>query len=219
VPSPADTSPLLSVTGCRATATVICFRDTATSPEDPNAADPIIGARWLWFGSAGDSVQISTRPDIRSHLREGAVIATSLGQEHDSLHNTAPYFRRRLTDDGVIEIVLLFDSVVGDEILGDTVAYTLRIRHDDPEPRPALVATGRMATLKIAGGRARDEVSIVPLSVVSSVHDLMRWRIHARTYRVALVVDSLYQLCRLPCTSPDTVKLMPGTRITKTVHR
>jgi hypothetical protein len=63
----------------------------------------------------------------------------------------------------VIEMLLLSDSVVGDEILGDTVVYTLRIRHDDPEPQPALVATGRMATLTVAGARARDEFSIVPL--------------------------------------------------------
>ena len=219
VPSPGDASPLLSVTGCRPTASVICFRDTATSPEDPNAADPVIGARWLWFGGAGDSVQISARPDIRSHLSEGAVIATSLGQERDSLHNTAAYFRRRLTDDGVIEMVLLFDSVVDDEILGDTVVYTLRIRHDDPEPRPALIATARMATLTIAGARVGDEFSIVPLSMARSVRDLTRWRIHARTYRVALVADSLYQLCRLPCVSPDTVKLTPATRVTKVVRR
>src|SRR5262245_4988264 len=132
--SPVDTSPLLSVTGCRPTVTVLCFRDTTNSLVDPDAADPIVGARWLLFGGAGDSVQISTRPDITSRLREGAALSTSLGQKHDSLRNTASYFRRRLTDDGVIEMVLLFDSVVGDVILGDTVAYTLRIRHDDPGP-------------------------------------------------------------------------------------
>jgi hypothetical protein len=119
----------------------------------------------------------------------------------------------------VIEMLLLSDSVVGDEILGDTVVYTLRIRHDDPEPQPALVATGRMATLTVAGARARDEFSIVPLLLTRSVHDLTRWRLHARRYRVALVVDSLYQLCRLPCVSPDTVRLMPATGATKVVRR
>jgi hypothetical protein len=217
--SPVDTSPLLSVTGCRSTAIVLCFRDTTNSLVDPDAADPVIGARWLWFGGAGDSVQISTRPDISSHMREGAYLATSLGEELDSLRNTAPYFRRRLTEDGVIEMVLLFDSVVGDVVLGDTVAYTLRIRHDDPEPKPALVATGRMATLTIPGAGVRDEFSIVPLSMARSVHDLTRWKIHARTYRVALVADSLYQLCRLPCTSLDTIKLLPATHVTKVIRR
>ena len=50
---------------------------------------------------------------------------------------------------------------------------------------------------------------VLPLTVARSVRDMSPWTVHAGTYNVALVPDSLYKVCKPPCVPADTVKLLP----------
>jgi hypothetical protein len=95
----------------------------------------------------------------------------------------------------------------------DSIAFMFEVRRYGPDGLAALRATGEQATLSIVSRRTTDRFSIVPLSLVSSVHELSKWRAPAGTYKVALVTDSLYQLCRYPCTLPDTIKLTPFAKV------
>ncbi len=202
---------------CGSPANVVCFHTNAYSHEEPDVANPVLGAHWIWFGTASDSIEISARPDLRSpQTGGGTYISTSLGQERDSLGNTASHFRRRLASDGVVELSVTFDNIIGSEIMGDTVGYTLTIGHAAEVSRPALRTTGKWATLTIVSARATDAFSVVPISIVSSVRDFSKWKVSPRTYNVALTADSLYEVCRLPCSSPDTITLTPSATVSRT---
>ena len=180
----------------------MCYQDTAragTADEDP-AQYPL--ADWIWFGMAGDSIEISGPA--------GASVATNIGQERDSLKNTRGYFRRRLGRDGVL---LIFVSL--DETEGTTVPYTLRVSHGGSASTESLRPTGQTATLTVISQHATDAFSLVPASMASTVRDRAQWRISPVRYKVALVSDSLYELCRLPCTALDLVKLTPSANVMK----
>lgn len=185
--------------GCDTARTTICYRDTARSADADE--DPMLSPRanWIWFSAAGDSIDISASP--------AGFVLTSIGQERDSLQNTARQFRRRLQSDGLLIVWLSFD-----EQTADSVPYTLRVTHEGAASRP-LRATGGTATLTVVSRRANSTFSLVPASMVPTVRDRSQWRIFARNYKVALVSDSLYELCRLPCSSPRIVKLTPFARV------
>jgi hypothetical protein len=189
--------------GCDTARLTTCYRDTARSADVDE--DPMLSPRanWIWFAAAGDSLEISASPE--------AFVSTSIGQERDSLRNTARQFRRRLQSDGVVIVWLSFD-----EQTADSVPYTLRVRHEGAASRP-LQTTGEVATLTVVSRRQNSTFSLVPASLASTVRDRSQWRIFARTYRVALVSDSLYELCRLPCSSPQMVKLTPFARVVVTL--
>lgn len=179
--------------GCDTRPRTLCYADTAR-PGDADE-DPMLSpiAAWIWFAAAGDSLEVSTSPE--------AFVYTSIGQERDSLQNTARRFRRRLQSDGVVLVWLAFD-----EQTADSVPYTLHVQHESAVSRP-LRATGEAATLTVVSRHKNSTFSLVPASIAPTVRDRSQWRIFAKTYRVALVGDSLYELCRLPCSSPQIVKL------------
>jgi hypothetical protein len=187
--------------GCDTTPGITCYRDTARAGFTDEVPDLYPLASWIWFAAAGDSIEISARPT--------AFIATSLGQERDALQNTAPQFRHRLQNDGVVIIWLSFDQQQA-----DTVPYTLRVWHHGSTSSP-LRSTGKAATLTVVSRHKGETFSLVPASIAPTVRDRSQWPIIARTYHVALVSDSLYELCRLPCTAPDTVKLTASVNVVK----
>jgi hypothetical protein len=198
-PSSAAATLQLPEQSCDSLPIVTCFRDIAHMGDDPNAG---ASADWIWFGAAGDSIEIFAPP--------GSYISTNFGQEHDRLHNTARYFRHRLTSDGVVAI-----WVTMDEFLGDSLGYTLRIRREGTVTPTWLRATGQWAKLTIESRRQLDPFSVIPMMLARSVRDRSKWKVLPRTYNVALVGDSLYEVCRLPCSSPDTVKLTPSASVTR----
>ena len=186
---------------CEPSAMSLCYTDTAYAHEDPGAM-PIRDKWWIWFGARGDSIEFDLAP--------GDAIWTSIGEDRAPSHDNVPNFRRRLARDGAVEVwVLLPDT------LGDTVAYTLRVRRISSGGSAVLRPTGERATLTIQSHSAKDRFAVVPLAVARSVRDLSSWQVHPETYNVALVQDSLYELCRLPCVRLDTVKLTPSARVTK----
>jgi hypothetical protein len=56
---------------------------------------------------------------------------------------------------------------------------------------------------------------VIPLGVAPTVRDRSMWTVLPRRYRVALLPDSLYELCKIPCSRPDTVKLTPSAYVSK----
>src|SRR5690349_21397696 len=63
---------------CETTPTVICYQDTARVVGAGSSDYPL--ANWIWFATAGDSIEVSVNPP--------ATIETSVGGERDSLGNT-----------------------------------------------------------------------------------------------------------------------------------
>lgn len=185
---------------CRSTSAVLCFSDTAFTPRIRYSDEPYWNARanWIWFGAAGDSLDISA---------DDGVLTTSLGQEYDSRRNNTSYFRHRLTRDGLVSI-----SIDMEESQGDRIGYTLRIRRVAPVLRNGLRPTGDRARLTVESAGRTDQFSLIPLSISPTVRDRSHWKAFAfeRTYNVALVDDSLYEFCRVPCSRPDTLKLTPS---------
>ncbi len=137
----------------------------------------------------------------------GAAISTNLGQEHFHT-NAAPYFRRRLTGDRVVQ-----SWVTMSESRGDTVEYWFRVRQEGPSRSPILRATGERAQLTLESRGKSDRFVVMPLAEVPSVRDVTPWQVDPGTYDVALVSDSLYEVCRMPCIARDTVKLKPSSKV------
>ena len=190
----------LEIPRCDSAPSATCFRDTAYGHSLDYDPGWVVESNWIWFGAAGDSVEIV--------VPHGMYVSTNFGQEHDELKNTASYFRHRLTADGVIELWISADET-------DSIAYSLSIRRVGSHAPPLLRPTGRYATLTVTSRRKAAQFSIVPISLVNSATDRSKWKAFAQTYKVALVSDSLYELCRVPCSRPDTVKLTPSARVTK----
>jgi len=187
---------------CSAAEGVFCFIDTAhvRSTRD----DPVDSPRtdWIWFGAAQDSIEILGP----AH----SYVATNFGQEHDARNNTANYFHHRLTTDGLITIWFSLD-----EVEGDSVPYRLTVRLQRSASSRAPQPTGQTAMINVVSANASDQFSLIPLSIAPSVNDRKPWIEFAHPYKVALVQDSLYEFCRVPCRAPDTLKLKPSTSVTK----
>jgi hypothetical protein len=188
---------------CPGQTAAYCFRDSAYYRESPN--DPYGSPQqdWIFFGGAGDSLDLFAGPQ--------AWIQTSLGTDRLGNHNDAPYFRRRLRKDGVVAVSVFLD------INSDTnpYPYWLRVARGLDAPHASLQLSGARATV-IAGSshNSRDSFSIVPLSMVSGVKDRSGWKVRGGTWVVALVKDSLYDVCYRSCARHDTIRLRPFQRTT-----
>jgi len=58
-----------SMPECNSDKTVACFRDTAYLHHDPFEPTPTSSTRWMWFGSAGDSLEFFAK--VRHTPRNG----------------------------------------------------------------------------------------------------------------------------------------------------
>lgn len=181
-------------------ADAICFRDTAYAHTYPGDPGPIKDKWWIFFGAAGDSIEIRLRP------AEAGSITTNVGVERDSQHNNVSYFHKRLNRDGVIEVWVVVDYA---DALGDMVPYTLSYRRIGQHAAGSLTPTGQRAILAVSSSSARDRFAVVPASVATAIRNATDWSVHAQTFNVALVTDSLYKVCKLPCSSAKTVGLAP----------
>ena len=189
---------MLTPPECSPTLNSLCLIDTAITHGDVDPPDISPTSQWIIFAAAGDSLELSTTPP--------GALNTSLGEERDSLHNTAAQFRHRVAVDGAVQVWISLDNI------SDTVAYVMRLAHRGPPPPPVLLATGHTATLILDSKKQIERYAIVPVSLVEGVHSLAPWTVAVGTHKVALVGDSLYQLCIMPCARRDTVKLTPSSR-------
>ena len=187
---------------CPPQPTAFCFQDSAYYRQYPS--DPYGSPQqdWILFGVAGDSLDLLAGPK--------ASIQTNVGIDHLANHNDAPYFRRRLRKDGVVTATVLID-VNSDT---DPYPYWFRVGRWSSAPHTPLALSGGRATLVVGSWRnSRDSFSIVPLSMVSGVKDLSTWRMSTGTWVVALVKDSLYDVCYKHCVHHDTIRLRPFRRV------
>lgn len=189
------------VTTCDSAPAVFCFSDTAHAEMQPGDPVPRADRDWIWFGTAGDSIEVRG-PDASS-------IYTNVGTEHDSDRNNVSFFHGRLAGDEVVVITVTFWNAP------DVVPYELSIRSQRTSARAGLLPNGKWARLTIVAANPRDSFTIAPLSVARAARNEARWRVMAQSYNVALVADSLYEVCWVPCASPDTVKLVPNGRVTR----
>lgn len=201
--------PLVPFT-CDTVTAAICLRDTAFQHEESGYSIPVLGADWILFGAAGDSIEIYASPDKNASHVGRAYVSTNFGHESTATGNTAPYRRLRLTTDGIVSVWVTLDSE-----LGDSVGFTLMIHHVGPTHVASLQMSGRSSKLAISSASETDRFSVVPASLARSVRDLSKWTVFPRPYKVALVPDSVYEICRSPCMTPDTAKLTAPTNAIK----
>jgi hypothetical protein len=170
--------------------------DTAVVDQPDLTTNPT--ARLLWFVRSGDSLSMAS--DL-------GTVQTSIGSVVDSLHNNVSYFSGRAGRDGAIMVWI----AISDE-RGDTVAYTLRVAVQSVRKESRLRATGLTSRLTLSADRTRKfaETSLVPVSELHEGIDRSAWKVTPGTYKVAMTRDSLYEVCVLPCVSPDTIKLKPN---------
>jgi hypothetical protein len=187
---------------CPRLPTAVCFQDSAYYREYPSDPYGMPRQDWIIFGNAGDPVDLLAGAE--------AAIQTNLGVDHLANRNDAPYFRRRLRRDGVVAANVLID-VNSDT---DPYPYWFRVARQPSAPNASLTLTGGRATVKAGSWlHRRDSFSIVPLSMVSRVKDLSSWKVRAGTWVVALVKDSLYDVCYKRCVRHDTIRLRPFQRV------
>ena len=198
--NPADEERYRAELTCTAGPDTICVADTAYV-HDENGDNPYPMASWVYLGFKGDSTEFATVPP--------GGIATNLGQDRDSLGNTSSRFRRMLRDDGVVWL----DVSLGQNS-SDTVPYVLRVR-PAPSPSATLRWTGHTAQLNLTSPRETDRFSIIPVSIVATVTDRSKWTVPLGRHKILLVQDSLYEVCRMPCSRKETVKLVPDTMVTR----
>lgn len=205
--------------GCDSTA--LCYRDTARVRALDHEPGRAIDARWVIFGAAGDSVELTARADTTIWSNESgervgfglvASHATAAHQEREPDGSTASHVHLRLPHDGVISV----DASADDRGLHDTVPYTLSVRRiGGGRTPPWLRPTGQTAALTVASAQETDRFTVAPLGAADWATNPARWEIFAGRHKVALVRDSLYVVCTVPCTTPDTVMLKPSAHVTR----
>ena len=178
---------------CQASSSIWCIVDTAVVDQPNQSINP--SAKVLWFATSGDSLRMSS--DL-------GTVQTSIGSIVDSLHNNVSFFSGSVVRDGAITVWI----AISDE-RGDTVAYTLRVAVQSANKASPLRSTGLTSRLTLSPDRTRKlaQISIVPLSQLRDGVDRSAWKVMPGTYKIAMTRDSLYELCVLPCVSPDTIKL------------
>ena len=184
---------------CETIGRQLCLRDTAYAESRDGVTT--VDRDWIVFGNASDSIDVLGD--------DGSLISTNVGTDHDAARNNVSYFHGRLAHDGVVVITVSYLD------RGSVVPYELRIRRQSAVRDPGFTPTGKWARFTIISAKPTDAFTVIPLSRTPAMPDAAAWTVMAIPYNVVLSGDSLYQVCRLPCVSPDTVVLREGARLTK----
>ena len=201
LPVTSRSTPVVGAPECVPSNGVLCLRDTAyqRSKGDGNLD---AWATVLWFGRSGDSLVLSA---------DAKALQTTIGDDKDSLHNNVPWFHRRIPHDGTVTIWTTLP-----EERGDSVVYALRVQYfAASSASSALEPTGETARLVVPlrNPRITTEISVIPLSRVRPGLDRTAWKTYPGSHKVMLTRDSLYEVCLLPCVSPQTIKLRPNQAV------
>jgi hypothetical protein len=188
--------------GCK-DAVSTCMRDTAYGHTIDYSPGWLVDADWIVFGDAGDTIEASAYSEEKTP-RVLSVSVAMWGRRDLK----AP--RVDMTTAGAVMVMVLADLY---GFAGDTIPYVIHLRRQGRRS-PSLQPTGALSRLTIQSGREADRFSVMPVAV-GVVPDRQSWSVSAGTYRVALVPDSLYEICRLPCQRPDTLTLRPGATVTR----
>jgi hypothetical protein len=176
-----------------------CFVDTAQTPPNAIPGEDYPQARWIFFAAAGDSITVS--------VDSSASITTNFGQEKVG-RITASFYHKRLAQDGVLTV----DVSTRQFPQGETPAYAIRFQQIASSTSAPLRPTNQRALLTVGAPNEAERYAVIPLSQMQGLRNPSSWEIYQGNYRVALVADSLYVVCRKQCSIADTVKLTPGAR-------
>lgn len=190
--------------GCERQAN-LCVRDTAFR-HDSGDPTPTVGVNWLVFAAEGDSLELDVSAEGGNVVR----LTTTLGHENDALGNTASSMHLRMSRDGIVVVQISMD-----QIWPDSVPYVFRMRQIPSRGASTLRATGEVARLRVSSQDQYQKLSFAPASSFRTGAKESAWEIFPETYKVALVADSLYSLCSLPCAKPDRVHLRAGSSVEK----
>jgi hypothetical protein len=186
---------------CGASLSVTCFVDTARVLESAAPGEDYPEANWIFFAASGDSIAVSA---------DSGSLVTSLGQEHDAKGATASYFHKRTLQAGVVTVRVVF----GQYLQGHSPAYDIRLQRLAGTANSLFRPTGQRAVLTIRARGIPDVTAVIPLAMRPGITDMAAWQVYDGEYRVALLADSLYLVCRKRCSTADTVKLTPGAQAT-----
>jgi hypothetical protein len=182
---------------------VLCIQDTAYVGHREGDGNIEAVGTVLWFGHRGDSLVLSAH---------ASAVQTTIGDDKDAAHNNVPHFHGRIPKDGTMTIWTTME-----EERGDSVRYTLRVEDMPGGPSsPGLEATGETARLILPSPSPQKfvEISVIPVSQLRPGIDRAAWKTYPGKHKVVLTRDSLYEVCRLPCVSPRTVKLRAEHAVT-----
>jgi hypothetical protein len=174
----------------------LCLEGTAFGHSIDTDPGWVVEANWILFVEPGDTTRVEVRP-----LR-GATASTVLRAPGNSAQQIPEVVS---TASGVLWVFSVLDPSRSG---GDTIPYKIQVhrRGAGTRTRPA----GSSAGLTIESASANDRFSVVPLSLVGGLASREQWAVPRGAFRVALLQDSLYEVCRLACVAPDTVRLVPG---------
>lgn len=195
-----DAPRVIPLPACEPAGPAICIRDTATvSLPDDNF--PEWDSNWLVFATNRDSLQFFAAPGMPVMDRVSA--QGFVGEKTPGLDQY--WLRYRFPETGTF----VFTNRIGSD-----TAYAYQLRLIPTVSTAATRPIGRKATIELPG-RERDRIAIAPEALAAGLADSAVARRHAvrpGLYRVLLVRDSVYVVCRLPCTNPHRVVLKDGTR-------
>ena len=172
------------------------IRHTNLSGEIPGEDYP--EAKWIFFAASGDSIAVSV---------DSSALSTNFGQEKVG-RITASSFHKRLARDGVLTVDV---SMYRRE---ESLPYAIRFQQFASSTNALLRPTGERAFLRIGSVTDTERFAIIPRSKMLPGTDPSPWEVPEGDYRVALLADSLYVVCRNGCSIADTLKLTPGERAT-----
>jgi hypothetical protein len=165
----------------------------------PGEDNPV--AHWIFFAASGDSIAVSADSD--------AAVTTNLGEEKVG-PLTASSFHKRVVRDGVLTV----EVIIAPFMQGESPPYAIRFERFASSASALLRPSGQRAFLTIGLDTSSEMFAVIPLSKAKALADPSPWQVPSGEYRVALVADSLYVVCRKACSMADTVRLAPGQRVT-----
>ena len=201
---------ILPAPECLPNGFALCVKDTArTIRTDSGVVEGGFNdervTEWLIFAAERDSLQVFIAGPAESYLWMSPPSAAGFVAEHAI--NDASWIRARFAHTGTY----VFSARITSE---DAIAYELRVA-------PVLTIgashpTGQSATVTIVG-ESSARVAIAPAAMARAIPSDSAWQrfaVRPGEYRVLLVRDSSYVVCRLPCRDTRQLSLFPSQSAT-----
>jgi hypothetical protein len=160
--------------------------------------------KWLVFAARDDSLQLFLEPATDAYLTMSPPNAAGAGAE-TSRGVDASWLRARFPTSGTYVFTASIEAKTN-------VPYELRIAPVVATSASRL--TGTAATLTLPG-LGRSQVAVGPRAMIPAddTAGLRRFAVRPGRYRVLLVRDTLYEVCRLPCRHRETFTLRAGKSV------
>ncbi len=210
---------------CQSSKDAICVQDTLWTRTAGVPGSDVSGVTWIVFSSADDTIAFEVvvdsttmfDPDDPSNVGvalQRSVLGGGWVEREPDTHMLKPYVHARIHEDGAYRLDIAMSGIRISGTTEDSVPYVLAVRR--PVGSPALRPTGGRALLQLVGDTAA-VFALIPNSVPVAAqrgHE-NAWGIKPGLakngrYSVLLVADSMYRICRLPCSKVESVVLKPN---------